>query len=87
MVCVRYRYDKVQEIKTKTVEIIVEKSRWKPKNKIPLNKIVQLRIEYGEKQLGILVKTAGGRWNKEKKVWEIPYREVKALGLEDRIVS
>ena len=87
LVCVRYRYDPEQEIKTKTVELIVEKSSWKPKNKTPPHKIVRLRIEYGEKQLGLLVRAAGGRWNKEKKVWEIPCREVKALGLEDRIVS
>ena len=87
LVCVRYRYDAVQELKTKTVEVIVEKKRWKPKNKRPPNKIVSLRIEYGEKHLGILVKAAGGRWNKQKKLWEIPYKEVQALGLENRIVS
>lgn len=86
LVCVRYRYDEAQEFKTKTVEIIVEKKHRKPKKKIPSNKIVDLRIVYGETRLGLLVKAAGGRWNKEKKLWEIPYKEVKALGLENRMV-
>ena len=41
------------------------------------NKTLNLRIEYGEKHLGILVKAAGGRWNKQKKRWEISYKEVQ----------
>jgi hypothetical protein len=87
LVCVRYRYNEVHECKTKTVEIVVEKKHWKPKNRIPSNKIVNIRIEYGETQLDILVKAAGGHWNRGKKLWELPYFKVKALGLHDRMVK
>ncbi len=45
-----------------------------------------VRIDYGEVDLGVAVKNEGGRWNKEEKLWEIPYKSVKKLGLGDRIV-
>jgi len=33
------------------------------------------------------VKAAGGVWNRGKKVWELPYREVKGLNLYERITE
>jgi len=39
----------------------------------------------GEKKIGILVKNAGGHWNKSQRAWELPYSMVVALGLEHRI--
>jgi len=33
-----------------------------------------------------VIRAAGGRWDKKSKYWELPYREVIALGLEDRII-
>jgi hypothetical protein len=32
------------------------------------------------------VKTAGGRWNPARRLWELRYELVVALGLEDRII-
>ena len=34
-----------------------------------------------------LVKEAGGRWDGEKKLWEIPYKEVIQLGLKNRMTN
>ena len=86
--CVRYRYDMNQGKKLKTVEIIVEESPWEVNSKnIPGNKLVKIRVDYDEVYLRRLVKSAGGRWDKEEKVWELPYREVKDLGLEKRMVK
>ena len=45
------------------------------------------RVDYGELKTAKLVKAAGGRWNRQAKIWELPYKEVKALGLEKRIVK
>ena len=88
LLCVRYRYEGEKGQKLKTVELIVEKSWWKPdQGRIPHNKIVDLQINYGEISLDKLVKAAGGKWNREKKLWKIAYREVMALGLTDRIVE
>jgi len=87
LICVRYKYDKQNHKKIKTAEYIIKS--WdenQSHSKIPYNKIVHLRIEYGETRLGALARSVGGKWNKQKKYWEMPYREVKSLGLEDRII-
>ena len=81
---VQYIYDSEKYIMMKT---IVQKSWYPNKNKIPYNKIVRLKIEYGEVQLGRLVKSAGGSWNKEGGYWELPYREAVLLGLDNRIIN
>lgn len=88
LVCVRYRYDKERRRKLTTVEIIVEESTWeKNPQRIPANKIMYIRVNYGEVYIAKLVKAAGGRWNKGAKLWELAYKDVLALGLEDRIVD
>lgn len=87
LICVRYRYDKQNHRKIKTAEYIV--SHWDEKHatgKIPFNKIMHLRVEYGEEQIGRIIRSSGGTWNKEKKYWELQYREVISLGLSDRII-
>ena len=43
--------------------------------------------KYGENQLGRLIKSAGGFWNKEGGYWELPYREAVSLGLDNRIMN
>ena len=61
---------------------------WQPNTTfIPKNKIVQLRINYDKVDLARRVKSMGGRWNKSKKVWELAYGYVQALGLAKRIVD
>jgi hypothetical protein len=88
LVCVRYRYDTEKNEVIKTVEIVVERKNWKKgNNRIPGNKVLSLRIAFDESHLRRLVKAAGGRWNKRRKVWELPYKDIKALGLESRILE
>jgi len=48
---------------------------------------VELRIGYGETGLREQVKAAGGRWDPEKKHWELPYAETAKLRLLGRIVE
>jgi len=85
--CVRYRYDEERGERVKTVERIQERKTWRTDPaRTPANKIVSIRIAYGEVHLGRLVKAAGGKWNRQKRVWELPCREVQALGLEERMV-
>ena len=86
--CVRYRYDEESKTKIKTIELIVHTEHWEPKpNKPAQNKIMKIKIEYGEIHLGRAVKAAGGKWNGKIKLWELPYKEVVELGLTDRIVK
>lgn len=84
---VRYRYDVKKGKRLKTVELIVESQDWKPsENRSPPNKKISVRIEYGEIELARMVKSLGGQWNPQKKVWELAWRQAKLLKLEDRIV-
>jgi len=81
------RYDEERGERLKTVELIEDRRTWRrDDSRIPANKIVAIRIAYGEVHLGRLVKAAGGKWNRQKRVWELPYREVQAPGLEERMV-
>jgi len=86
--CVRYRYDAANKRRIKTVELIIEETPWQPRPaKIPVNQIMHLRIKYDEVALRNLVKAAGGKWNRDKQAWELPYQEVLRLGLAARIVD
>jgi hypothetical protein len=87
LICVRYKYDIENKRKIKTVELEVENQAWElDVNRIPANKLTRLKVDYGEIHVGKVIRAAGGRWDKKNKYWELPYREVVALGLEDRII-
>lgn len=86
LVCVRYRYDAALGKRYKTVELIVEESPYSPiQPKLNPETIVGVRISIGEGDLQWKVKQAGGKWNRERRLWEVRYDRVAALGLEDRI--
>jgi len=86
--CVRYRYDIESKERITTVEIIVDRSKWEVNNKkIPKNKMIEIDLRFEETDLRRLVKNAGGRWNREKKVWEMAYGEILSLGLTKRIIK
>jgi len=71
----------------KTVELIISEEPWDlNKDRIPANKLVGVKVKYGEIQTGKIVRAAGGRWNRKKKLWELPYCQVIALGLNNRMV-
>jgi hypothetical protein len=83
LVCVRYKYDSAKKEKIKTIELIVKREPWEPEGKkIPVNKIVSIRIYIDELELRQKVKMLGGRWNSKEKVWKIAYGKVKILNLE-----
>ena len=88
LVCVRYREDPERNLRLKTVELIVDTGPLVMNtSKVAANKVMHLRVNYGEADIGKAIKSAGGRWNREKGVWELPYKAVKALSLENRIVK
>lgn len=83
LVCVRYKYDKFTWRKQRTIELILDEDDWIPTK----DEIVFIRIDYGEKDLGIQVKNNGGVWNKNKQLWEVAISKVIELNLKDRIVN
>ncbi len=86
LICVRYRYDENTHKQYKTVEIIVSESEWiPPPAKYLDGAIVPLKIGINEKVLQGQVRAAGGRWDKQKKVWFVPYGCIAGTKLEKLI--
>jgi hypothetical protein len=95
LVCVRYRYDAVAQVRFKTVELVIEQLPWNPAQR-PRRQgegsgrppvLVGLRVHFHEEQLRKRVKEAGGRWLPEKKLWVVPMGVARRLGLADRAVA
>ena len=86
LVCVRYRYDEKRKKRLKTVELIVEEFDWEPpKDRIAADSMVSIHVDLKEKELQNKVKRAGGKWNQNRKAWDIRYDKVLELGLEARM--
>ena len=88
LVGVRYRYDETAKERWKTVELIIEKSAWEPPPpRWQADTLVALQVAAPERVVRQQVKAAGGKWNPRRVVWELPYGQVLALGLTNRIVT
>lgn len=88
LVCVRYRYDEKRKKRLKTVELIIEEIDWEPpKDRIAADSMVSIHVDLKEKELQNKVKRAGGKWNQNRKLWDIRYDKVQELGLEERVVE
>ena len=48
---------------------------------------MRIRIAIDEIEVRRRVKTAGGKWDLRRQVWQLPYEKVTALGISDRIVD
>lgn len=87
LLCVRYRYDEAQQLRHKTVEIIVETTPWQPTGTtIPANTLIGLQVHLTETDVQQKIRQAGGQWNRSRKMWELRYDQALALGLKSRIV-
>lgn len=87
LVCIRYRYDDASRTRIKTVELIVERKQLSSSKKgIKDNEIVPVQIAYGEKQLGRKIRSLGGQWDSDVKLWYIPYCRIKGSELEEHII-
>ena len=87
LVCVRYHYDKRRQKRLTTVELIVDEQDWIQGITIPPDKIVPLRIAYGETEFREKVKEVGAYLDSKKKCRKLSFRLVYALGLEKRIID
>lgn len=88
LVCVRYRYDDIRQKRFKTVELIVEEEAWSVPKPSPKNEdLVHLALASSEGALRQQVKQRGGRWNPQRRLWEIRYDQMVALGVQDRIID
>jgi hypothetical protein len=85
---VRYRYDAQQKKRSKTVELLVAERDWEPpRPRFAPDQIVGLRVAFADVAVRERVKKGGGTWNPERRVWQLQYDRVVALGLNSRIVD
>ena len=70
------------------MELIVAEREWQPGGGQWSNEqLVGVQIAVGEVGLRGRIKQAGGRWDAERRVWEVRYEQAVALGVTERIVS
>lgn len=89
LVAVRFRYDAHRRLRLKTVELVEEQKPWIPtlaSTRDP-NERIFVRIGFAEAELRVAVKAAGGRWNQERRLWELRIATAYELGLDNRIVD
>ena len=93
LICVRYRYDEARKMRYKTVELIIEEVPWNPSAPAETQRppgrppaLVGVRVRFAEEELRRNIKAAGGRWHPERKVWIVPMRVARQMGLEARVV-
>jgi len=93
LISVRYRYDRARSMRYTTVELVVDTCPWTPGVSFPRGadpdglapEVVFVRVSYNEQALREQVKAAGGRWDKERRAWELRFEHVARLGLKHRI--
>jgi hypothetical protein len=70
------------------VELLVAGRDWAPRRPpFAHDQIVGLRVAIADVAVRDRVKQAGGTWNPERRVWQLRYDRVVALGLTSRIVD
>ena len=99
LLCVRYRYDEATCESLKTVELVVKRRSLKHeaerleavkrggRSAGAGRRRVALRIGPREKELQSRVRSAGGRWDRVRRVWFLRRDAAERLGLERRIVG
>lgn len=88
LLCVRYRYDELRQVKMKTVEIIVDERPCR----LPLHyrdqDIVSVMSQFTEHAIRDKLKAAHGRWDPEEKLWRVAFGSIRGdAELEERILK
>jgi hypothetical protein len=93
LVCVRYRYDPDTNLRMTTVELAVDtglvasRRRRAPQRTTEIaNEPVLVRVAYDEIELRQRVRQAGGRWLRDRKLWQMSNNDAKRLGLSGRVI-
>ena len=67
--------------------LVAERDWEPPRPRFAHDQIVGLRVVFADVAVRDRVKQAGGTWNPERRVWQLRYDRVVALGLNSRIVD
>lgn len=88
LLCVRYRYDEKRQVRLKTVEIIVSETPCSLSLRYQDHDIVNVIVPYTNTALRDRLKATGGRWNPDKKYWQVPFGAIRGdTELIERIVN
>lgn len=85
LVCVRYRKSADGFIRYTTVELVVDAAPLA--KRLSGDALLAIQLEGREFELRQRVKSGGGKWDPEARVWRLPRRKVKHLGLLGRVVD
>ena len=77
LLCVRYRYDEIRQVRMKTVEIIVDERPCDPNMRHRDRDIVAVMVPFSKIALRDKLKAAGGRWNPEEKIWRVQFGAIR----------
>jgi hypothetical protein len=77
LLCVRYRYDEIRQVRMKTVEIIVDERPCDPNMRHRDKDIVAVMVPFIKTALRDRLKAAGGRWNPDEKIWRVLFGAIR----------
>jgi len=86
LLCVRYRFDEIRQVKIKTVELIVDEKpllmpRFRDEDMVPVS------VAFDEVELRQQLRRMKGRWDAEIKMWFVRYGLIRGTELESRIMA
>lgn len=81
LVCVRHRVTPDGEARCTTVELVLEQVPIRSRT----DQLVGFQVGYGEKILQSQVMAAGDVWVPASRLWKLPQRTARRLGLSDRV--
>lgn len=85
LVCVRYRHDPEGRYRYTTVELVVDEAP--VERRADLDATVMVHLEFNDTERRQLALAHGARWNARQRLWSMPRRTAKKLGLLARIVK
>jgi hypothetical protein len=86
LVCVRYRGDPRRLYRYTTIELVVDKVLIRSRS-VVADEIVSIKLDYNEKPLHSIVRASGGRWDAKTRLWRLPHKIAKQLGLLARVTK
>lgn len=88
LLCVRYRYDDIRDMRIKTVEIIVEERPGRAAPRLRDTDPVLVQVPYTMKALRDRLKSVGAKWDPGEKLWRVRYGLIRGdRELEERVVK
>jgi hypothetical protein len=87
LLCVRYRYDEIRDMRIKTVEIIVEEKPGRGKPRIRETDMVLVEVPFTMKALRERLKGVGAKWDPVQKLWRVRWGLIRGdRELAERVV-